>query len=357
MRVLACGLAAIALIIAGALAMDWYRLVFEPAAGGAMRITIDLRTFHICQLDTCTTSSLAPLPGMFPTLATVVLGASLLVAALVAYQAGARILSGNAYDPLTKLGYMISLMAISIAVAAAYLFGPESETSIAGAAAQAGIALHRTWGPATLIAGLAAGFATLYMTVSPDSSDHTAAYKPVAFVPPRATSENRTRVSSMPRPSTRIPFPEHTGLFPLPGREAAGTHAAGERAALGTTPLPRPDRPVAEAKLELVRERPTVDLRAPRPQSASGIALGREQTITGVLPARAATGSQPISVRPSTGSGAAPTSSASPTSPASPTSTTAEAPARARESTGIQPIRARRRCRSASAPRPASIPS
>ena len=317
MRVLVCGIAAIALIIAGALAMAWYRLAFEPVPGGAVQLAVDLRNLHVCHVgQPCVLAPLAPLPGMFPTLAAVTLWSSLGVAALVAFQAGLRILTGSAYDALTKVGYMVCLMALSIAIATAYMFGPEREGALIGAAAQAGVLLQRTWGPLTLIAGLVAGFATLYMAVAPESSDLAAAYKPIAPVPRPGDTRTRT-------PSVRIPFPEHTGLFPM--LDGATGTAAGprppERRAVGSTPIPfRPRPPTEPDELELMRERPTTDMRArpttdmrtPRTRTMAGVhpareridvQPSRERTITGVHPIRehTSTGAHPIGERTTTG--------------------------------------------------------
>jgi hypothetical protein len=281
MRVLVCGIASIALIVAGALTLDWYRLSFEPAAGGPLQIAIDLRSLHLCHVgQICVHAPLTPLPGMFPTLAALTMWSSLAVAAGVALQAGVRILTGNAYDALTKVGYMVSLMAISIAVATAYMFGPESEGSMIGAAAQAGVLLQRTWAPVTLIAGLVAGFATLYMTVAPESSDLAAAYKPVKLAPAPARPDARIRT-----PSVRIPFPEHTGTFLIPDPGASGAVASA-----------RPS----------TANRPTTDMRAPRTRTVAVIQPIRERTAIGSQPLgvepataeRTATGTQPIGVPP-----------------------------------------------------------
>jgi hypothetical protein len=188
MRVLICATASLVLIIAGSLAMDWNRLSYDAGDEGIGRIAIDLRNQHICSaLHVCTTAPLSHLPGMFPMLAAVTLWSSLGFAALVVFQAGVRLLSGSANDAIAKLGYMFALTTISIAVATAYLFGLETDTSGFEIAANIGVALHRTWAPLTLIIGLIAGFATLYMAVAPDAGDLGAPYKPVTVpLPPLA---------------------------------------------------------------------------------------------------------------------------------------------------------------------------
>jgi hypothetical protein len=329
MRVLVCATASIALIIVAALGMDWYRLTFESAAGAA-RLAVDLRHVHACQLgQVCVSAPLTPLPGMFPTLAAVTLWSSLAVAALVGFQAGARLLTGGAGESVTRLAYMVALMALSIAVATAYIFGLENEGPMIGAAAQVGARLHRTYAPLVLIGGLIAGVAALYLAVSPESSDAAAAYKPVTLAAVRAGSDGRVRT-----PSVRIPFPERTGLIPLlpqdPPSEAPDVPLSTRPA---TAPPEPPARTGSGTGLHLVSERPTTDLRrraptgAPRPPD---VALGtnpnrptpeamgntddlptlqpaRVRTTTGVVPARAATApperasTSMAAVRPSTG--------------------------------------------------------
>src|SRR3954469_23366948 len=99
MRVLLCAIASIALIIAGTLIMDWYRLSITtvmPTLPGGSKIAIDLRNLYICQPHGCVTTSISPMPGMFPTLATLTLWSSLGLAALVAFQVGTRVLTGAA---------------------------------------------------------------------------------------------------------------------------------------------------------------------------------------------------------------------------------------------------------------------
>src|SRR4051812_34546046 len=156
-RVLVCAAVSLALIVAGALVLDWYRLALD-VMGNLGKISIDLRRVHICNaLRVCTSAPLGTtLPGLYPAMATAALWSSLAFAALVVFQAGARLLSGNASAAASKLGYVFAVVTVTIVVATAYLFGPETERP---AMAQLGGALHRTWAPLTLIVGLFAGFA------------------------------------------------------------------------------------------------------------------------------------------------------------------------------------------------------
>jgi len=199
-RVLVCGAVSLALIISATVVMDWYRLSVD-VMGNAAKISIDLRRVQFCNaLHVCTSAPLGLLPGMYPTTAAVSLWSSLAFAALVVFQAGTRLLSDRASDAASKLGYVFALVTIATVAATAYLFGPETEGPTV---AQLGGALHRTWAPLTLIAGLFAGFAALYAAVAPEPIDLGAEYKPITLAPARATSGAMPRVLS-------------TGLQPAP---------------------------------------------------------------------------------------------------------------------------------------------
>ena len=117
-RVLLCAAVSLVLILAATLTMDWYLRIFE-VGDEVSRVSIDLTSVRTCTtIHVCTTTPLGP-PGMFATLATVTLWSSLAFAVLVAYQAGARLLTGNANDTIARLGYMFALTTLSIAVATA----------------------------------------------------------------------------------------------------------------------------------------------------------------------------------------------------------------------------------------------
>lgn len=202
MRVLVSAIASITLIIAGALVMDWYQVPFSGVVNGAHRIALDLRNVHICDVDhVCVIAPLTPLRGMFPTLASVTLWSSLGFAALITFQAGARVLTGNANDSFTKSSYMLALTTISLAIATAYVFHPELEGPGIELVEQTSVALHRTWAPLTLLVGHVVGFATLYMAVAPESSDLSTAYMPVSpalLASARAIAGDRTKTPPAP---------------------------------------------------------------------------------------------------------------------------------------------------------------
>lgn len=234
MRVLLCAAASIALILGATLAMDWFRLTFTKVLPGAGRIAIDLRNMHICQADHgCTGTSISLLPGMFPTCATVTLWSCLGFAVLVAFQAGAHVLTGAANDAFTKLGYVLALTAISLAVATAYMFGPDAEVPVTDLAAKMGLALARTWAPLTLLTGLVAGFAALYMSVSPGPGDLGATYKPVMITP---VPQGRARTASVPLQvvaATSMTAPPDASIStPAPGEDRGNSLA-------GRTAVPR----------------------------------------------------------------------------------------------------------------------
>lgn len=254
LRVLVGGFAAIALILVGALAMDWFRLSFASEAGSGS-LGVDLRHIRTCVAGVaCVTVRLGPLPGMYPALAAVTMWSSLLVVAMVVFQGGMRVLTGNASEAITRLGYMVTLMALSIAVATAYIFGLDNEGPKIAAAVEAAGALRRAEGPLTLILGLMTALVALYWATASESSDPAAAYKPVTV--PSADGRSRT-------PSMRIPFPEQSGLIQLPTDPASVEPQVPLRTRPMTEAPEPPDRTGSGTGRHLVSERPTTDLRRP----------------------------------------------------------------------------------------------
>lgn len=277
-RVLIAAAVSLVMIIAGTLIMDWYRVAFEAADSGLGKISIaiDLRSLHTCSaLRVCTTAPLGPLPGMFPTLAAVTLWSSLAFAALVVFQAGVRLLTGNANDALAKFGYMFALTTISIAFATAYLFGPESEGPVVGLAAEMGLSLHRTWAPLTLLIGLVAGFATLYMAVAPDpeSGDLGDSYKPVTIVLPTPDE-----LAAMQSSSGALPAAARAATRPLrPGtKSGSGATPTGTQHAAGSAPI---TRPAASSTPTGVRSVGTPVATAARPTIGPNLPVARPQTV------------------------------------------------------------------------------
>ncbi|TMQ10399.1 MAG: hypothetical protein E6J91_26845 [Deltaproteobacteria bacterium] len=270
---LICAVASLTLIAAGALVMDWYVLTLD---GLTEKVAIDLRSVHACVDHVCMTKPLALLSGMFPTLSAVTLWSSLGFAVLVAFQAGARILTGTAYDSFTKLGYMLSLMAISLAVATAYMFGPEPQSVTIAIASRIDLSLQRTWAPLTLIVGLIAGFAAIYLAVAADSSDLGATYKPVT-VNPDAALHGRARPPTVPPAIAR----QQTGISRTAGapRDQAGpgrahpTTEPSRREQTGLRAAPSSSEPPRE-QTGLLRSRPATDPSLTHTQPGIGPAAG-----------------------------------------------------------------------------------
>jgi hypothetical protein len=235
------------------------------------------------------------------------------------FQAGARVLTGSAYESFTSLGYMLALMAISLVVATAYLFGPEPQTVVQAMGSGLSVTLHRSSAPLVLIAGLAAGFATVYLAIAAESSDLGATYKPVTIPPPIAglagtTSENRAGTGTLPpltrdatgtlrarnttgalrtREPTGITRPERPATEPPRPRDSTGVH--------GVRPEPRTREPTglhaAQPGAPRTREPTGVHAThptAPRTRESTGILYGLRPT----EPQRTPTGM--IRTRPST---------------------------------------------------------
>lgn len=318
---LICAAASLVLIVAATLVMDWYRVAFDVGVDEVSRvaIAIDLRTLRTCTaVRVCTTAPLSPLPGMFPTLAVVTLWSSLGFAALVGFQAGIRVLTGNVNDAVAKLGYMFALTTISIAVATAYLFGPETEGPSIQLAANMGLQLHRTWAPLTLIIGLIAGFATLYMSVAPDASDDLGdTYRPVTVVNLRApgerppATERPATAERLATQSTQIPAAARAATRPLRPSGRIGTiPPSGEASpARAGEPLPQAFQEIAARSNE--QTQPAISGAGPRsnvqthpsgPVARTTGAMGAQRPVTGQSgPARRATTGPGSSQRPVTG--------------------------------------------------------
>src|SRR6185295_3906856 len=230
------------------------------------------------------------------------LWSSLAFAALVVFQAGVRLLTGNANEGLAKFGYMFALTTISIAFATAYLFGPEADGPVVGLAAEMGLSLHRTWAPLTLLGGLVFGFATLYMAVAPDpeSGDLGDTYKPVTIVLP--TPEE---IASMSPGSDGLPAAARAATRPLrPGtKSGSGGTPTGTQHAAGSSPIPRlttarSGDASSSGVREVVKPTPT-GVRsvgtpvAARPATGPNAPLARPQTVP-PGPARPASGPLPL---------------------------------------------------------------
>jgi len=302
MRVLLGAVASIALIVAGGLILDWYEVVLPEVPRGLERVSIGLRHVQICAAgDVCASVPLADLPGMFPTFAVAALWLSLGLAALVAFQAGARLLSGSANDGFTRLGYLYAMMTLSAAVATAYLFGPETEGPGVGAAAQLGASLNRTWGPATLIAGIILGLATLYMALAPESGDLGAEYKPVTLATARAVGAPGTgaTVAAGSSPGDLTHRRSRTPTMPIP---LATEASAAERISTTTGAMPAVGRTRTSTGTMPVMGRTTAPTSPTSPTGVTGATgaiplVGRTRTSTGTVPTmgrtRTSTGTLP----------------------------------------------------------------
>jgi hypothetical protein len=106
-----------------------------------------------------------------------------------------------------------------------------------------GLTLPRTWAPLTLLTGLVAGFAALYMAVSTGPGDLGATYKPVMVTPPL---QGRPRTGSIPvqvvattaaaAPSGSSPGIAHPGTGSQPAITRPGSDPAIARAGTASNP-------------------------------------------------------------------------------------------------------------------------
>ena len=226
---LSAGGALIAMLVA-TFAMAWFDLQLEITADtglGAAAGTLDsahmqigLHSATACFADgTCASTSLDNLRGVYPSLATYTFWITLAVCVMVALQAGARLLTGQASALLTRLGYLVSVLALIGAVFTAFVFAPETaETTIAT------VTVHRTWAPASMLFGYALALYVLYLAIGDDDEP---VYQPVTVPIPvvkRDSSDpgKREPVKSepiVPIKESRVRPPDSIPLELAPPRE------------------------------------------------------------------------------------------------------------------------------------------
>jgi hypothetical protein len=192
-RVVGLAFASLALIVASALAMDWF--VIHTTAAGVDKVTLDLRSIRVCPNNVCVSVELSQVPllsrlGMYSTFAPITFWTSVGFAALVALQAGARVVVGAASETRTKLGYFLGTIFAGTAAGTAYLFAPDVPN----------FTVTRTAAPLVLFAGYAVGMAALYYaSLQRAFSDEPVHALPVAAAPvetpepPPAVSRTRSR--------------------------------------------------------------------------------------------------------------------------------------------------------------------
>ncbi|HEY5948605.1 MAG TPA: hypothetical protein VIV40_24100, partial [Kofleriaceae bacterium] len=218
-RLLLCSLASVALIAGALFALDWFQIDFGPA-----RISIDLQSLRMCTPDQgCKTTTLSAMTGIYPIVATVAFWAALPLMLLVLVQAGSKLVSGSANIRITQLGYLIGTVEFLAAIAAGYVFAPETD----GTFEMMGGSLGHTVAPPLLMAGsLLAMLAARYALL--DGADDAAEYKPIVVQKdgderlPAPTVKAGSPGGHVPGPRDRIPTPGAFERIPLPGRSADG---------------------------------------------------------------------------------------------------------------------------------------
>jgi hypothetical protein len=166
-KVLASTTVALVAILIAAFSMTWFRMHLEVTGDIAIgqaasllssaKVQIGLQSATACMPDgSCSTMALTDFDGLYPTMATFTFWVSLLYGAVVTYQAIARVLTGQAGEALSRVGYFLVLLALCGAVACGFLFAPET-----GSNDVARVIVHRTWAPGLMILGYIAGVIAL----------------------------------------------------------------------------------------------------------------------------------------------------------------------------------------------------
>lgn len=210
-RILGLLVAFVVLLVASVFVMDWF--VADMAVA---KISIDLRSITMCAAaNPCASVSLGDIKGgnFYTMLAPMTFWGSIVVAIIVIYQAGTRILSGYANASLTRIGMLGGVSMIGATVFAGYIFAPEGSNRDL-------MMIERTTAPLLLVVGHIAGALALYFSAHQLVDDDVGEYKPLtparalestpspavtALVPAAAAAEISTPTTSRPLPV----FPEH----------------------------------------------------------------------------------------------------------------------------------------------------
>lgn len=186
---LLCAIAAVGLIIASSLVLDW----FDASIAGIGRLRIGLHTVKICARNGwCASASMGTLTGLYPAMSEAAMWSSLILAAIVAFQTGMRLTGREPHEKLVRVGLGIALLSFCAAVAAGYVSGPQP-----GSNADLTVTLDRTLAPVLLLLGDVLAVLALFMSASEDPLPDVAAPPASArvYVPPPAPAPARPRVA------------------------------------------------------------------------------------------------------------------------------------------------------------------
>jgi hypothetical protein len=176
-KVLASTTIALLAILISTFAMTWFRMHIEvtgdlglgqaAALLTSARVQIGLHSATACMPDgTCTSMPLSNFDG---------LGFGL----IVAYQAVQRVLVGQAGEALSRVGYIVVILALGGAFLTGFMFAPET-----GANELAKVIVHRTWAPGLMMFGYISGVVALVMSTVEDEMPSTAMTLPIATARP-----------------------------------------------------------------------------------------------------------------------------------------------------------------------------
>jgi hypothetical protein len=202
-RLLLCAGVALGLILVSALGMAWFTLRIEGLKVAGMSVDgarVDLRSISMCENGgACVLLPFSKIDGLYPTMSTVTFWSSLVLAIIVAVQAGSRILRGVAGEGITRIGYIAGALCFLAAAMAGFMFAPETH-----AIGELGVHVSRSWTPVMMLAGVVIALYTLRLAVAEELAPREPAI-PVATVrvaaspaPPPAEPPRKRAPSSIP---------------------------------------------------------------------------------------------------------------------------------------------------------------
>ncbi len=217
-RLLVCAGVALGLILVSAFGMTWFTLRIEGLKLAGMGIDvarIDLRSIAMCERGgACISLPFSKVEGFYPTISTATFWSSIVLAIIVAVQAGSRIVRGVAGAGLTQIGYFAGVVCFLAAAMAGFWFAPETH-----AIGDVGVHVARSWTPLLMLAGVALALYTLRFAVAEELAPRPSL--PVATAMPHQSQHVAPPPAEQPRkraPSS-IPFgAEAVANHPLQGK-------------------------------------------------------------------------------------------------------------------------------------------
>lgn len=214
LRVLVLATVSLLGVLITTLVIDW----FEIRAGTDVA-HLDLREIEVCERGVCARVDASGLLGMYSTFASITFFGSLVFAALLAFVAGARVITGATNRLVGKLGMTIGACLVMPTIFAGFIFQPESLGVM-----RAFITVEPTHARLVMLVGLFAGIAALHFANREDEGYDDATFRPLD---PQLPEARARRVSeAIPKPIREVPSSSQPIPVAIKGKLRFATLAA-----------------------------------------------------------------------------------------------------------------------------------